>query len=244
MYTFLLYLPMIKYQGLSTLEVLEEAKNYNRWIIEQFLSYIKSPLLEIGSGTGNISKFFANERNVTLSDIDDGLVKSLKKKFKKKNSLIVEKLDIVGNVRKKEIEKYQTIIAINVLEHITDDEKALINMHRMLKENGKILLLVPAKKIAYTRLDKSIGHVRRYEKEEMIRKLQKSGLIVEKIYFFNIVGLLSWIVRDKLERSHHMKPYQVILFDKIVPFVKMIESFVKPPIGVSLIAIATKVERQ
>lgn len=231
---------MIRYQGLSTLEILEEAKNYNNWIAEQFLPLSKTPLLEIGSGTGNISKHFANRKQVTLSDIDTGLVKKLQKKFSRKKISDIRTLDISGKMKKNDMGKYQTIIAINVLEHIKDDKKALANMYSMLKKNGKLLLLIPAKKIAYTRLDKNLGHFRRYEKDELSKKLKVSKFTVEKLYFFNIVGLFSWIVRDKIESSHQMKPYQVILFDKIVPVLKVIERFIKMPVGISLIVVATK----
>lgn len=231
---------MIKYQGLSTLEVLEEARNYNGWIMEQFMPDIKTPLLEIGAGTGNISKLFIGKRDVTLSDIDNGLVENLKKKFSKKSSFFFKQIDISGTIPKAELGKYQTIIGINVLEHIKDDDKALLNMYRMLKKNGKLMLLVPAKKIAYTRLDKSLGHFRRYEKKELLGKLQKAGFTINTLYYFNIAGLLSWIVRDKLESSHHMKPYQVALFDKAVPLLRIFEKIVKIPAGISLIAIATK----
>lgn len=231
---------MIQYKGISALEILEEAKNYNKWIVEQFLHHIKTPLLEVGSGTGNISAFFSQKKNVTISDIDKGLVENLKKKFSKQTSFIIKKIDISGPIAKDEINKYQSIIGINVLEHIQDDRKALSNIHRMLKKNGKILLLVPAKKIAYTRLDKSIGHFRRYEKNELKEKLEDAGFSIERLYFFNFVGLFSWTIRDKIERGHHMKPYQVALFDKIVPLLKKVENIIKPFVGISLIAIAKK----
>ncbi len=233
---------MIKYQGLPTLEILEEARNYNKWIAEQFLPDIKTPLLEVGSGTGNLSKFFVGKKNVTLSDIDSGLVKGLRKRFHPSISAI-QQLDISGKVSKSDTGKYKTIIAINVLEHIKDDKKALTNIYTMLQKDGKVLLLVPAKRIAYTKLDKSLGHFRRYEKDELFEKLQKSGFLIEKLYFFNIVGLFSWIMRDKIERSHNMKPYQIILFDKIVPFLKIMEKYVKIPAGVSLILVASKREK-
>ena len=49
---------MIKYQGISTLEVLKEAKNYNTWIAEEITKHIISPTIEIGAGTGNLTKYF------------------------------------------------------------------------------------------------------------------------------------------------------------------------------------------
>lgn len=231
---------MIKYQGLSTLEALEGAKRYNKWIADQFIPQVKYPLLEIGSGTGNMSVFFMQKGTTTLSDIDEGLLAGLKKRFYKNKFLTVKKIDISKSIVKSEKNKYQSIIAVNVLEHIKDDKKALRNMNILLKKNGKLLLLVPAKKIAFTQLDKKLGHFRRYEKNEFIEELKMSGFIIDEVYFFNILGLLSWIIRDKVEKGHQIKPYQAALFDLVVPLLKAIESAVKPPIGISLIAIARK----
>jgi len=111
----------------------------------------------------------------------------------------------------------------------------------VLKPSGRLLLLVPAKRWAYTELDRQLGHFRRYEKKELGEKLGKASFQIEKLYFFNIVGLLSWIIRDKLQRSGGLRPYQIASFDTIVPILKRIEAKVSLPVGISLIAIAQKI---
>lgn len=231
----------IKYQGISTLEVLTEAKNYNDWIAYEINKYISSPTLEIGAGTGNLSQFFLSEEKLYITEIDEGLVKYLQEKFKDRRQLFIRKLDITKAPPKKFINFFSTIFSVNVLEHIEDDVKALRNILKMLKVGGKIVLLVPAKKFAYTKLDKKLGHYRRYEKDEIIHKLNQSGYQIEKIYFFNILGLLSWTVRDKLTRTNiELKPYQIKIFDLMVPALRKIESVFSVPLGISLIVVARK----
>lgn len=230
---------MIKYQGLNTLEVLEGAENYNNWIISQFMPFLKSPILEIGSGTGNISRFFIKKRDVYLSDIDAGLIKHLKQKFPHKKRTII-KYNVEQDQPKRFYNFFNTVIGINVLEHIKNDKKTLRNIYSLLKPNGNLLLLVPAKMFAYTELDKKLGHYRRYEQHELREKIEKAGFIIEELYSFNFVGLISWMVRDKIERGNHLKTYQVALFDKIVPTLKIIENMIKPVVGVSFIVKATK----
>lgn len=137
---------IIKYQGLSELEILEEAKNYNKWIIKQFLPHLQSPLLEVGSGTGNISKLFANIKNVSLSDVDNGLVKALQKKFKKSKFSFLQ-LNIAGKIEKKFYNKWKSIIAINVMEHIAHDDLALKNIYRMLQKKWESTPAYSCKKI-------------------------------------------------------------------------------------------------
>lgn len=231
---------MAKYKGVKILEVLEGADRYNRWIAERISPYIESPALEIGAGTGNISSFFSHLKSLTLTDNDESLISVLQKKFNTKN-IHAEVFDIQKDFYKIN-NSFKTIFSVNVLEHIKDDSKALSNMYRLLKRNGKVVILVPAKKFAYTNLDKDLGHFRRYEKEELREKLEKAGFKIESITYFNIVGLLSWILRDKFSRNNKtLAPSHVKLFDLSVPILKRIEPKTLLPQGISLIAIATKI---
>jgi 2-polyprenyl-3-methyl-5-hydroxy-6-metoxy-1,4-benzoquinol methylase len=229
------------YQGLTTLEVLTEAKNYNRWIADRFFPYIQAPLLEFGAGIGNISELLSSYTPLCLTDTDERMLAHLKNKFSHINDISVNFLDITQPPPEHLAGSFQTVIGINVLEHVEDDEQALFHLGNVLKPSGKLLLLVPAKKWAYTELDKQLGHFRRYEKKELGEKLAKASFQIEKLYFFNIVGLMSWIIRDKLQRSGGLRPYQVSLFDSIVPILKRVEAKVPMPLGISLIAIAQKI---
>jgi SAM-dependent methyltransferase len=229
------------YQGLSTLEILTEAKNYNRWIADNFFPYIQAPILEFGAGIGNISELLSSYTPLCLTDTDERLLDHLKNTFSHMNDVSVNFLDITQPPPEHLVGSFQTVIGINVLEHVEDDEKALFHLGNVLKPSGRLLLLVPAKKWAYTELDKQLGHFRRYEKKELAEKLAKASFQIEKLYFFNIVGLMSWIIRDKLQRSGGLRPYQVSLFDSIVPILKRVEAKVPMPLGISLIAIAQKI---
>ena len=231
---------MIKYNGLSTLEVLEGAENYNSWIASNIRPYVKSPLLEVGAGSGNISNYFLDYKDFTLSDIDLGLVRLLKNKFKSKKVNII-KLDIENDSMVKQVNHFNSIFAVNVLEHIKNDSAALLKMYKAMNTGGKIILLVPANQFAYTKLDKELGHFRRYSKKELIKKVTEAGFKLERIKYFNILGLLTWIVRDRIEGENiNLKPYQIALFDRIVPVLRFIESRLSIPIGISLILVARK----
>lgn len=232
---------MIKYQGLSTLEVLKEAKNYNKWIADNISAHLSSPALEIGAGTGNLTTFFLGKRPLYITDSDPGLVENLKSRFQGMENISVGVFDVTKKPPRKFNSFFATVFGINVLEHIKDDEEALRNIHSVLKKNGKLVLLVPAKKKAYAKLDKELGHFRRYEKKELMDKLINNGYKIEKIYYFNIVGLISWYVRDKVKRKNiNLKQYHIRIFDSIVPLLRTIESVIKIPMGISLIIVARK----
>lgn len=226
-----------KYSGTITLEVLEGAYNYNQWIADEIRAHVNYPLLEIGSGIGNISSLLLNNKQTTLSDNEEVFLKQLNDKFKNKNITVVN-FDITKKPHKS-LKNYKSIVGVNVLEHIDDDVASLKNLKKIIANDGNLILLVPAKKIAYNKLDKSLGHFRRYEKKELIKKLEDAGFEVQKIKFFNTLGLATWIVRDYFTGQQiNLTPRQIATFDKIVPILKRIERHIKIPIGISLIVVA------
>jgi ubiquinone/menaquinone biosynthesis C-methylase UbiE len=231
---------MSKYKGIKTLEVLEGADNYNKWIAQRVKSYLNSPALEIGAGTGNISEWMTGLKSLTLTDIDNRLVNHLKKKFSGQKNITVEPLDVSAKFNSVKF-KFKSLYSVNVLEHIEDEPRALENMNRLLEKKGKIVILVPAKKSAFTQLDKQLGHFRRYEKEELAEKMSKAGFTNLKIEYFNIIGLISWYLRDKIDgKNSNLKPSHVKAFDWIVPFLMKFEPKKGLPLGISLIAVGTK----
>lgn len=231
---------MKKYQGVSTLEVLEGAGQYNKWISSEIMRYATGKIIEIGAGTGNISQFFISKKDFHITEVDPDLVKLLRKRFPKIKSRI-STLDIEKKPPITLKNKFDTLFSVNVLEHIEEDNKALENIYNLLTRKGKMVSLVPANQFAYTRLDKELGHFRRYNKKELESKLIKAGFVVEKVKFFNIIGLMTWITRDKVEKNNiHLKPYQIALFDMMVPFLRIIEKLIPAPIGISLIVVARK----
>jgi 2-polyprenyl-3-methyl-5-hydroxy-6-metoxy-1,4-benzoquinol methylase len=229
------------YSGTQTLEVLEGADNYNKWIYETISNEIKPPIFEIGSGIGNISCLLMKHGSILLTDIEPFFVKLLKEKYSKEN-IQIEVLDINKKLNNKYLGKFKSIVGINVLEHIEKDVNVLINLNSALSKDGKIILLVPAKKMAYNKLDKSLGHFRRYEKKEIIEKLETAGYEVKSIKYFNFIGLFSWILRDLITKNNfQLGKNQVKAFDIIVPILKVIENHVPIPVGISIIVVATPI---
>lgn len=225
------------YSGTLTLEVLEGAYNYNKWIVDELSLHINYPLLEIGSGIGNISALLINNKDITLSDNEEVFINVLNSKYKKKNVKVIN-FDITKSPNKN-LKNFKSVIGINVLEHIEDDLKSLIHLKKTIGRDGNLVLLVPAKKMAYNKLDKSLGHHRRYEKKELVEKLEKAGYEVEKIKFFNTLGLVTWIIRDYFTGQQiNLTPRQISTFDRIVPILRKIEGLVQTPIGISLIVVA------
>src|SRR5690606_34687437 len=102
------------------------------------------------------------------------LVTQLSRRFSGKKNVHVEVFDVAAKINRVK-NHFNTIYSVNVLEHIKNDEIALQNMNKLLNKGGRVIVLVPAKKSAFRKLDKYLGHYRRYEKEELKRIIENSG---------------------------------------------------------------------
>lgn len=218
--------------------ILEQAtglNHYNRWIISLFKGYFRKNILEIGSGLGGLSLYLP-KTEVTLSDNRLDYFNYLKNI----SGFNVMMLDIEKNLPKKLINSFNTIISSNVFEHINDDLEAMKNCNLLLKKNGKLLLFVPARPEIFGILDKSMGHYRRYTKNELINKTEKAGFKIIKIKYVNLPGYFSWYFRGKLVGKSSPDNFFAKLFDTlVVPFLYL-EKYLSVPFGQSLMLIAQK----
>ncbi len=151
--------------GLKELEIGEV---YADWIFSVFKPYISERILEVGSGLGLIVNRLQNRELVVASDINDDFLRIIKSKFKNQENIEILKLDI-EKASKRDIDilsnkRIETIITVNTLEHIKDDFEALVNIHKILKEDGRLIVFVPALRELYGSLDRALGHYRRYSK--------------------------------------------------------------------------------
>jgi hypothetical protein len=105
---------------------------------------------------------------------------------------------------------------------------------------GVLAVLVPAHPALYGHYDAMDGHFRRYTKSRLRDVLSKSGLGVERLYRFNLVGAAGWFVQYRvLRRKIHQQGHFAVM-QAMLPALKAIESRVRPPFGLSLIAVARK----
>lgn len=134
-----------------------------------------------------------------------------------------------------------TVIAVNVMEHVERDADFLRAAHQTLTSNGALLLLVPAVPAIYGSLDREFDHYRRYTRSGLERSLLEAGFEIEALHYLNMVGVAAWFVAGRILRRTTLKQGQVRFYDRfVIPWLRRIESLVRPPIGQSLLAIARK----
>jgi SAM-dependent methyltransferase len=233
-------------EGLSTLETIARADKFNRWMFETIYPFCKGRILEIGSGIGNISQFFLNENaSVTLSDIRENYCNQLKVRFSDSNTLedvlLINLTDPEFEAKYRHYEKrFDTVFALNVVEHIQDDVLALKNCKFLLKDGGTLLILVPAFQSLYCGFDLELGHYRRYTRKTLRRVYEENQFQIEYSRYFNAMGILGWIFSGKILKKKTIPEGQMGIYNKLVPVFRIIDKIFLQIIGLSVILVGKK----
>jgi SAM-dependent methyltransferase len=226
----------------ETLDDLLEAVHYNRWIYRNVEAFLGKRILEVGCGTGNITGFLADKRQVLAVDVHGGYLESAKKRLGEKPNLRFREFDLRKGVRSFRNFRPDTIISVNVLEHIDEDEAFLKESFGLLPPGGRVLVFVPAFQWLFGSMDKSYGHHRRYSKDSLNDKLRKTGFEIDYCRYLNLLGVLGWWVNGKILRRKIIPKGQMLLYDQILRFVAPIEKYLPKPLGLSLFSVGRKPE--
>jgi hypothetical protein len=139
------------------------------------------------------------------------------------------------------IETPDTIIYVNVLEHIEDDVRELQLIRETLGDGGRCLLFVPAMRALFSDFDRDLGHFRRYTKRELEDKVRSAGFKILRSRYFDFAGVAPWFVKYRIMRSRSLGGGAVALYDSaVVPLMRHIEAFVDPPFGKNILLAAGK----
>jgi 2-polyprenyl-3-methyl-5-hydroxy-6-metoxy-1,4-benzoquinol methylase len=230
-------------EGLTVLAAISSADKFNRWMYETIAPFCSGSILEIGSGVGNISQYFILKGSpICLSDIRENYRDIIKEKFKLDDSRVID-IDIIhpdfGVVYKDLLAKFDSIFCLNVIEHIQDDSLAIENMMKLLKADGKLIVLVPAFQCLYNGIDSTLEHYRRYSKKALINVMAKHGLVI-KSFYFNSVGILAWFIGGSILRNKTIQEGKMSLFNFFVPIYKLIDRLLLRKIGLSIVCVIQK----
>lgn len=218
------------------------AKPYFKWQFEQFSNYIGKRIGDIGCGLGNFVQFL-NDRELYLGfEPDKELSREFNLLHKGENIKLAANGDVCSDKAIEEMKKSRldTIICINVLEHIKDDKRVLSNMVEGVAKGGYICILVPALEVLFGSLDELDGHYRRYTKETLKQLVKGLEADIVKCHYFNLIGALGWYLKSRIikEKSHGDENYTII--NLLLPFISAIEKAIKPPFGLSLVMALRK----
>jgi len=232
--------------GFDTLQVIAKADRFNHWMYAQFKSELNGDILEAGSGIGNISQLVVDDGlSLTLSDFNKEYCSWLKKKFEGvRNVKEVITIDLAHPHFKTEYsglkERFDSIFLLNVIEHLANDREAIANCDFILKPGGRLIALVPAYSWLYCKLDKELGHYRRYTSKTMRQVLATENFTIKKIVHFNFLGMCGWFLSGKLFGEGKLGGGEMNFFDHLVPMAKILDKITFNKIGLSIIGTAVK----
>jgi SAM-dependent methyltransferase len=227
----------------SALDAMSQAENYHDWIVDSVLAFIGPRVVEIGGGIGSIAHALRDRERLVILDKDPVCCRRLERRFAARGNIRVLEGDILDPAVAAGLggERLDTVVCVNVLEHIDEDIQALRGMHEILQPGGHLIVFVPALPLLYGPLDVQLGHRRRYRRGELRDKVASVGFSVERCRFFNGVGAVSWFVAGRLRRQRTIRVDQVRLYDRlVVPAVSRAENIIPPPFGQSLMLFARK----
>jgi SAM-dependent methyltransferase len=228
------------HEGYNTLVQMDQAPHYNAWLGRKLRPHLGRRVLEVGAGIGTITRQIAPGREKVIAlEADAFYAQRLRNLFRGSDvvqplNAPVERTDWAALAR----EGLDTVMLSNVLEHIEDDAAAVRQFRAVLSVGGRLVILVPALMSLYGSIDEAIGHYRRYDPATLRRVIETNGFEVESLEWLNLLGIPGWFVNSRLLRRRAVPGLQIRLYDRVAPLLARLESSVKLPLGMSLLAVA------
>jgi SAM-dependent methyltransferase len=221
----------------EVLEDLEQARNYSAWIVDLIGPHISGRILEVGAGLGTYSTYFADRGHLTALEPSQAHSAALRERLKEYPNVVVVTASLNGAAAPG---SYDTVVLLNVLEHIPDDHQALGDIYESLAPGGKMVLWVPAFEALYGKFDHSIGHYRRYRRNQLLALVHNVGFQQVTARYTNMPGFfLWWVFVRVLGRSPTGRLAST--YDRyFIPIIRRAERIVRPPVGQSLLIVAQR----
>lgn len=214
-------------------------------LVEKYTKGLETlKILDGGCGAGLLAKKLKKYGDVAAVDISPYAVKLAKKRGVPAQQASVDKLPYKNNV-------FDLVVSVDVIYHRqVDDKKALAEFFRVLKPGGVLILRVPANKWLNLRHDKHVHTRERYEKGELVEKLEKAGFKIEKISFVNLTLLPLAAIRYFFERLNkdkeissgvgHTHPFLNAVLTFVLSLEARLITKLNFPFGLGLVAVCRK----
>jgi glycosyltransferase involved in cell wall biosynthesis len=228
--------------GGMTLRRMEKLAPYNAWLHARVDGFLGQRILEVGSGVGNQTRYFAERERVVASDIETHYVRELTTKFGGRKNIRIASFRFPlsdADLADLKAERIDTIVCMNVLEHIEDDRGTLADFGRLLPAGGKLALLVPSMPSLYGTLDVHLRHFRRYDREPLRALVTAAGFQIEKIRYLNRPGVFGWWLNSRLLKRKVLPRQQLAAFRWLLPILRLEENS-EPSYGMSLLVLGRK----
>ena len=228
--------------GLRTLRRMEALAPYNRWLHDRFEKHLGGRILEVGSGVGNQTRYFIDKERVIASDIEAHYKRELMAKFGGRTNVRVAGFRFpLSQTDRQDLlsEGIDTIVCLNVLEHIEDDRSTLRDFAAVLSPAGRLALLVPAMPSLYGSLDVHLRHYRRYDRDALAALVTEAGFAIDEIRYLNRPGVAGWWLNSRVLKRKVLPKGQLGVFKWLLPLLRP-EERNPPSFGMSLLVLARR----
>ena len=225
----------MEYPG-EELDNFDKATIWRKYIFFEVKKFISGNVLEVGAGIGSFTRNYMHLANkINLSEVDSFNFSTIQKKFKNKN------FDITNQVTQKITGNFDTIMYLNVLEHIEDDDNEMHIAFQKLRKNGHLIILVPAHNKLYSKFDKAVGHFKRYE-EDFFQNLNLKNSKVEKLIYLDAMGyLLYYLNKIFFKEEVYPSKLKIFIWDKIfTPITFFLDKLFFNKVGKNIIYVVKK----
>lgn len=223
------------YTGVDNLEVMQEAVNYNRYLLNTVRKYApaRARVLDFGAGGGQFAApLKAQGMDVTALEPDQLLQQRLR----------AQGLPVVGSLDELPNGSFDYIYTLNVLEHIEEDAAVLRSLREKLTNGGRLLIYVPAFPVLYTSMDAKVGHVRRYTRECLMTTVIAAGFQIDRVAYADSLGFFATLAfKLSGNKQGNVSLGALKLYDRaIFPISRALDLISRRWLGKNLLLIATR----
>jgi len=221
------------------LEAMSFAPRYHQWILDSIYPHLGTQVLEVGAGSGNFTRLLLQYSQLQLTAIEPSAnMYPMLAELENHHGALHTANATLAMLAPQMTNTFDSVLYINVLEHIEDDAGELALVMQVLKPGGKLIVFVPALGFLFSHFDTLIGHYRRYHRKPLENLVSTAGYDIDCLHYFDIAGILPWYVNFTLFKAATI-PDSVALYDSlVVPVMRRLEKLVVPPIGKNLLLIA------
>jgi SAM-dependent methyltransferase len=223
----------------ESLDRMAGAENYNDWLLARALPFVGRRVLDFGAGIGTFSAELAVRTDVVAVEPDPAFASHLRSLFADNHRATVVESDATWLADEAQRGAFDTVVCLNVLEHIRDDAAVVNRFRECLSPGGHALLLVPAHPALFGEIDRSVGHERRYTRRSLRELVSRAGLRPVETRYVNPLGALGWLASSRLLRRAQVPSGPLRAYDRLVPLLRRLDSL-PLPFGLSVWAVARR----
>ncbi len=226
-----------RYAG-SELELFASVHNWKSYWSCQLRPFINGDILEVGAGIGSNTPYLDHQTSGRWICLEPDPILAAQLDLKLRKSAPRRQYETVcGTLRDVKEYRFDTIIYIDVLEHIENDREELEDAAALLGTGGRIIVLSPAHQSLFSPFDAAIGHFRRYNRA-MLRSISPASAPLERVWYLDSAGLMLSLANRQFLRQSMPTQAQLRFWDQyVIPVSRVLDRCLLRSAGKSIVAL-------